>query len=122
MSSESERVLVLGASTKSSSYANMATHLLKKHGHTPILVGRSKGQIVDVDIQQEIPLIEVDTITLYIRSELQQQYIDDIIKTKPKRVIFNPGTESNDTWCKLTEENIECIEACTLVMLRTGQF
>lgn len=122
MSSESERVLVLGASTKSSSYANMATHLLKKHGHTPILVGRSKGQIADVDIQQEIPLIEVDTITLYIRSELQHQYIDDIIKTKPKRVIFNPGTESNDTWRKLTEGNIECIEACTLVMLRTGQF
>jgi hypothetical protein len=41
---------------------------------------------------------------------------------KPKRIIFNPGTE-NDDLIKLAEENkIEPFIGCTLVMLSTGQY
>ena len=122
MDTESEKVIVLGASTKPSSYSYMAANLLKDKGHLPILIGRSDGQVAGQNISKEFPEIEVDTVTLYLREEFQNQFIESIIKAKPKRVIFNPGTESNETWRKLTAKKISCIEACTLVMLRTGQF
>jgi hypothetical protein len=37
-------------------------------------------------------------------------------------VIFNPGTENPAFEDFLTEKGIEPIEACTLVMLATGQY
>jgi hypothetical protein len=41
---------------------------------------------------------------------------------KPARVIFNPGTENQEFAQQLEAQGIETIEACTLVMLRTGQY
>jgi predicted CoA-binding protein len=64
----------------------------------------------------------VHTITLYINPELQKTYYQDIIALKPKRVVFNPGTENPEFEVLLKENEIESIEACTLVMLSTGQF
>jgi len=37
-------------------------------------------------------------------------------------VIFNPGTENPDEYEGLRAAGIEPTEACTLVLLRTGQF
>jgi len=122
MDTQSEKVIILGASAKPSRYAYIAATLLKGKGHFPILIGRSEGQVAGENILKEFPEIEVDTVTLYLKEEFQVQFIESIIKAKPKRVIFNPGTESNQTWRKLTAKNIKCIEACTLVMLRTGQY
>jgi hypothetical protein len=41
---------------------------------------------------------------------------------KPGRVIFNPGTENPELMEMLDAAGIPYLEACTLVMLRAGQF
>lgn len=46
----------------------------------------------------------------------------EIVRMRPRRVIFNPGTKSVETIEALRRAGIDCIEACTLVMLKTGQF
>ena len=52
----------------------------------------------------------------------QKQYYDYILSIHPKRVIFNPGT-GNDEFSDLLKSNgIEPQEACTLVLLGTGQY
>jgi hypothetical protein len=63
-----------------------------------------------------------DTITMYVNPSLQQAYYAQILALKPNRVIFNPGTENSEFEKLLKDNNIEPIEACTLVMLRTNQF
>jgi hypothetical protein len=40
----------------------------------------------------------------------------------PRRIIFNPGTENPVLASMATEKGMEAIEACTLVMLKTGQY
>jgi predicted CoA-binding protein len=65
---------------------------------------------------------DVDTITLYIGPGVQSGYYDYIIKTNPKRVIFNPGTENAELEEVLRTHGIVPIEACTLVLLATGQY
>ena len=64
----------------------------------------------------------VDTVTLYLNPKAQQDYYDYILSLKPRRVIFNPGTE-NSEFRKLAEAHgIQCEEACTLVLLNTNQY
>jgi hypothetical protein len=65
---------------------------------------------------------EVDTITLYLNPSLQKEYYDYILSLHPKRIIFNPGTENDELVEMATEKGIQAIEACTLVMLNTGQY
>ncbi len=64
----------------------------------------------------------VDTVTLYLNAKRQEEYYDYIISLKPRRVIFNPGTE-NFEFEKLLKKNAIYAEiACTLVLLRTCQY
>ncbi len=37
-------------------------------------------------------------------------------------MIFNPGTENEEFMKKLEKGGVEVLEACTLVMLGTGQY
>jgi predicted CoA-binding protein len=77
-------------------------------------------EILDI---RSMPSIEgVDTITLYLRAELQAAWQDYLLSLHPKRIIFNPGTENIEFENRAESIGIETIEACTLVMLRTNQF
>lgn len=120
----SETVLVLGASENPSRYSYIATHMLLDYGHRPVLVGKRPGTIRDMKIMPSLPeeLTTVDTVTLYLNPLHQQQWIDKIMTLKPKRVIFNPGTENPEFEDLLVQQGIEAQVACTLVLLRTGQY
>ena len=63
-----------------------------------------------------------DTITLYLNPRRQSDYYELIISMKPKRVLFNPGTENPEFYPLLKEHNIAYEEACTLVLLSTNQY
>jgi predicted CoA-binding protein len=64
----------------------------------------------------------VDTLTLYIGPERSALVAADIVRLRPKRVIFNPGTESAELEAHLDAAGIPHEQACTLVLLRSGQF
>jgi hypothetical protein len=52
----------------------------------------------------------------------QKAYYDFILSLHPKRIIFNPGTENEELEELAQQNGIAAIEACTLVMLNTGQY
>lgn len=114
--------LVLGASTNPSRYSHMAIHSLKRHGHAVIAFGPRPGKVADVPIVQEWPTDGVDTVTLYIGPDRQPEYYDALLKLRPRRVIFNRGTENSALDHLLTQAGIHCEEACTLVMLGSGTY
>lgn len=122
-----EIVMVLGASDKADRYSYKAFHLLRQYGHTPILINPILQEIEGTkcfpDIESALkdhPVI--DTITMYINAEKSSKIIQDMLKVKPKRVIFNPGSENQGIYQELDQKGIESEEACTLVLLRTDQF
>ncbi len=97
--------------------------LLRAYNHDVVALGVKSGHIEAVPIQTEIdPSEKFDTVTMYVNPSLQQGYYEQILALKPNRVIFNPGTENIAFEKMLKENNIEPIEACTLVMLRTNQY
>ncbi len=120
---KNKKTLVLGASENPERYSNRAIRSLRSHGHEVIAIGKRPGKIDGVEIIKERPDIkELDTITLYLNPQNQKQYYDYILSQKPKRIVFNPGAE-NPELEKLAKENgIKPMEACTLVLLSTGQY
>jgi len=118
-----KKTIVLGASPNPSRYSYLAVNRLLAHGHEVIPIGKKKGTINNLDIITEpVASADVDTITLYLNAQNQKQYYDYIVSIHPKRIIFNPGAE-NDELAKLAvNNNIEPIEACTLVLLSTNQY
>jgi predicted CoA-binding protein len=118
-----KNTLIIGASPNPSRYAYKAAQMLKAKGHEIINVGIKSGSVAGVEIEKPEAIHEnVDTITLYVGPHLQSEYYDYILKTNPKRVIFNPGTENDELESLLERNAIEPVEACTLVMLATGQY
>jgi len=118
-----KRTVVLGASPNPSRYSYLAVKRLQAHGHTVIPVGRRQGQINDEKIINAPRHIEnVDTITLYLNARNQKQYYDFILSLYPKRIIFNPGAENPELAELAVKNNILPMEACTLVLLSTGQY
>ena len=99
--------------------------MLKDHGHQIVPVGIKKGEIFNeqiLNIRQKPDIQNVDTVTMYIGPNHQPEYYDYIAGLKPKRVIFNPGTENQEFEQLLESQGIEVEEACTLVLLRTAQY
>ena len=115
--------LVIGASEKADRYAYKAVRMLSEHRYEVIAFGNRRGKIGDTEISTDWNNDwSPDTVTLYINPKIQEVYIDRIIALNPRRVIFNPGTE-NSLFKQMLEKNgIEVLEACTLVMLSTGQY
>jgi predicted CoA-binding protein len=121
--SNSKKTLVLGASENPGRYSYLAVNRLLDHGHEVIAIGKSKGMVRETPIiTEQVPVSDVDTITLYLNPLNQQKYYDFIIATRPKRIIFNPGTENIELESLAEGAGIETMEACTLVMLSTGQY
>jgi predicted CoA-binding protein len=119
----SKKTLVIGASEKEWRYSFLAVNKLLDHGYEVAAIGARKGKIREVEIETGFPDIKnVDTVTLYLSEKNQIFFYDYILKLKPRRIIFNPGAENNE-FGKIAEKNgIEPVEACTLVLLSTGQY
>lgn len=115
--------LVLGATTNPNRFAYQAIHRLASKGHKVSAVGIRKGEVAGVVLQQGTPDLEdVHTITLYLNPQRQEAYYDYILGLKPKRIIFNPGTENMNLMSLAEEAGIETRVACTLVMLSMGDY
>lgn len=118
-----KKTLVIGASTDPSRYAYLAANRLVSHKHEIELLGVKEGVVAGKEINTKKENFEdIDTVTLYVNPQRQSDYFDYVADLKPRRVIFNPGTENPVFEDFLTEKGIEPIEACTLVMLSTGQY
>ncbi len=118
-----KKTVVLGASSNPSRYSYLAANRLSAHGHDVIAIGKRVGKINDVDVITGLPAAaDVNTITLYLNAENQKQYYDYILSLHPKRIIFNPGAENKELFDLARKNNIQPIEACTLVLLSTNQY
>ncbi len=124
MSQTTQRVVVLGASHKPDRYSNQAIRLLRENGHAVIPVNPRLEEAEGIKVAHSLDEISgaVDTLTMYVGAERSNTMLESIIRLQPGRVIFNPGTENPELEERLSAASIPFEHACTLVMLRTGQF
>lgn len=118
-----KKTLVLGASDNPSRYSYLAIQRLRHQGHPVVAIGRKYTKLGDVNITKDKePLEGIDTVTLYLHPKHQKEYYDYILSLKPGRIIFNPGAENDELAALAKSNDIQPVEACTLVLLSTGQY
>ncbi len=119
-----QTVAVLGASANPERYSHKALSLLLEYGHRVFPVHPKVQEILGIPVKSRLSAIteKVDTISIYVNQNICKEHLTDIIALKPKRVILNPGTESEEIKSTLLKNNISVQEACTLVLLKTNQF
>lgn len=120
---EKKKTVVLGASDNPARYSYLAIKRLREYGHPVVAIGRKITSVGDTEIfttKEEVP--DVDTITLYLNPSHQREYYDYIISLHPARIIFNPGAENEELATLAKKNGIQTMDACTLIMLSTGQY
>ena len=121
----SKKTVIIGATPNASRYAYTAARMLTDYQHPIVPIGIKKGSVIDQEIlslHQRPAVGDVDTVTLYIGPRHQPEWYDYILSLKPRRLIFNPGTENRELYQRAVQQEIEAVEACTLVMLRAGTY
>ena len=123
MSADSKKTLVLGASGNPARYSFHAINKLREHNHPVVAIGKRPSQVADVPIDIKTgPIGDLDTVSIYLNRDNQKNYYDYILSQHPHRVIFNPGAENPEFELLLADKGIKVLEACTLVLLSTGQY
>ena len=119
-----ETVAILGASPKRERYSHQAMVLLQKYGHRVIPVNPGHDAIDGIAVARSLEAIHetIDTVTIYVAPAHLDSQLNALIKLHPRRVIFNPGAEHPSAMRALAAQGIAVEEACTLVLLRTGQY
>ena len=117
-------VAIIGASHKPQRYAYQAQVMFVENGHQVFPISGNGREVLGVKGYCGIQEISepVDTVTLYLNPERHEPIKHHVLSVKPRRIIFNPGTESQDLMHFYQQQGIETLEACTLVMLRLNQF
>ena len=120
---EKKKTLVLGASENPARYSNLAIKRLVNYEHPVEAIGKRRGMVMGVPVETETkPFNNIDTVTIYLNLVHQKAYYDYIISLHPKRIIFNPGAENDELFQLAMDNGIKPVEACTLVLLNTGQY
>ncbi|MEI9957010.1 MAG: CoA-binding protein [Ferruginibacter sp.] len=118
-----KKTLVIGASENPARYSNLAVKKLTAYNHPVVALGNKAGTIDNHIIETEKKAFtDIDTVTLYLNPLRQQAYYDYILSLNPKRIIFNPGAENDELEALAKQQGIATMEACTLVLLSTGQY
>jgi predicted CoA-binding protein len=120
-----KHTLVLGASNNPERYSYLAILFLRAADIPVSALGLRPANIEDVTVHTEWDQLRkdpIDTITLYLGAERQKEHYNNILAVKPRRIIFNPGTENAELEQLAEERGIETLRACTLVMLRANLY
>lgn len=120
---EKKKTLILGASPNPQRYSYLALNRLRNAGHEVVAIGKKNAMVKDVAVNTEKkPYPGIHTVTLYLNPAHQEEYYDYILSLHPRRIIFNPGAENEALQRIAGDKGIETLEACTLVLLSTGQY
>lgn len=117
--------MIIGSVPKPYRYAYQAATMLAERDLEFIPLGIQDGEVLGrkiLNVNDKPSIKDVETLTLYINPTRQEEWYDYMISLRPKRIIFNPGTENQEFKLLAQKEGIECVEACTLVMLSTGVY
>lgn len=119
-----ERVMIVGASDNPERYSHKALLMLREHGHEAIPVHPKLERIEGIPVLHDISAAArpVDTVTMYVGPQISSGLAEQLIALQPRRVIFNPGSENPALEDRLRAAGVQVEEACTLVLLRTGQY
>lgn len=122
---QKNKTLIVGATPNPTRYAFTAAEFLRRAGEPFVPISIKKGEVLGEpiqDLKQRPHFEDIHTITLYLNDRHQEEWEEYLLSLKPERIIFNPGAENSRLTKKAQSQGITCLNACTLVMINSGQY
>ncbi len=115
---------MLGASPKAERTSYLALARLLDQGYPVIGIHPLSPEIHGLKCLASLDQVDgpIHTLTLYVGPAQQPTFYEALLRSRPNRVIFNPGTENPELELLLETNHIKYQRACTLVLLSTGQY
>ena len=112
-------IAVIGASKDRTKFGNKCVRAYLSKDYTVFPVNLNEEEIEGLKCYKSIKDIEgpIDIVSLYLPPEIGEKVADEIIEVKPKKVILNPGTESEAIVRKFLDAGIEVKEECSIVAI-----
>ena len=120
-----KKTVIVGSTPRPYRYEHQAAPPLDEREIPFVPLGIQEGEVLGrtiLNIKDRPEIEEVDTLTMYIGAPRQKEWYDYLLSLQPKRIIFNPGSENFEFKEKAEKQGVECLEACTLVMLSIGNY
>lgn len=111
------KVCVFGYSENPDRYSHMACELLHDFNHEVVTINPREEKDLE-----KLKNLTVDTVTMYVSPQIADKFSRELLNISARRFIFNPGTYHPSLIEALHKKEIETVEGCTLVMLKTNQF
>jgi len=117
-------IAVLGASQKQDRASYQAVKRLTEAGHTVFPVHPGLDAVDGIKAYARLSDLPepVDTVSVYLSAQNSDRLAKELVNCGARRVIFNPGAENTTLADRLQSSGMHVIEACTLVLLSSGQF
>lgn len=128
---EKDILVILGASSNKERYSNRAVRMALEHQLQVIPVSLKEEVIEGLKAYPDLPSVkkafqdrEIDTLSVYLGKDKALSIIEEIAALNPKRIILNPGADAKEVSDALEDKGLgnRIEQACTLVLLSTGQY
>jgi predicted CoA-binding protein len=116
-------IVVLGASPNPKRTSYLAAKVLIQKGYNVYAYGSKTGKIDQLSINDKLPnpvSKSIDAITIFLSPQKQKDYYEYILDTKPKSIIFNPGSENPELEKLAKKNNINIVSCCTIALTAVG--
>jgi hypothetical protein len=121
MTMNNEKILVLGASDNVNRTSYSAIKLLANRGLQVSAIGQRKGNVETVPVYDEtLHIKQADVVSIFLTAKKQKKYYNYILSLKPKRIVFNPGSENPELEFLAQKNHIQIIKGCTIALLING--
>lgn len=119
MSTHATRIAIVGASRDRRKFGNKAVRAYLENGDTVYPVHPAQTEIEGLKTYASVTQVpdEIDVATFYVSPDVGLKVLEDCAQKGIRRVLLNPGAQSDALLHRARELNIEAQSVCSIRLI-----
>ena len=112
------KIAIIGASNRRHKYGNMAVRAYKERGDEVFPINPAQNEIEGLKTYASVLQVpgEIDVASFYVAPEIGLPVIEEVAQKGIKKVLLNPGAQSDELLQRCEELGIEATVACSIIL------
>ena len=112
------KIAIIGASNRRQKYGNKAVRAYQQRGDEVFPINPAQNEIEGLKAYRSVLEVpgEIDIASFYVAPEVGLKVIEEVAQKGIKKVLLNPGAESNELLQRSEELGIDATVACSIIL------
>ena len=112
------KIAIIGASNRRHKYGNKAVRAYQERGDKVFPINPAQSEIEGLKTYRSVLEVpgEIDIASFYVAPEIGLQIIEEVAQKGIRKVLLNPGAESDELLQRCDELGIEATVACSIIL------